>query len=72
MHRFSPHSNRGIKGRKNGVRVPKPPKPTKAELENNLVNQLINLGYSFERANGCLSYLDKPEINLALDFISKF
>jgi len=67
MHRFSPHSTRAIKGRKNGVKTHKR-KITGFEKENLLVGHLLDLGYSFERAVGCLSYIENISLDEALHF----
>jgi len=67
MHRFSPHSTRAIKGRKNGVKTHKR-KITGFEKENMLVGNLLDLGYSFERAVGCLSYIESISLDEALNF----
>jgi hypothetical protein len=77
MHRFSPYSTRAIKGRKNGVRKKKIHKvASHSQLENELsddelVWQLLSLGYSFDQSIGCLSYIEKKTINCAIDFFEK-
>tara|TARA_B100000524_G_scaffold347416_2_gene249341 strand:+ start:1038 stop:1268 length:231 start_codon:yes stop_codon:yes gene_type:complete len=71
MHRFSPYSTRAIKGRKNGVRIRKK-KIDKSLSENNLVDHLMDMGYSFEEAWGCIPYLEKKNIKHAVDFIENF
>lgn len=71
MHRFSPYSTRAIKGRKNGVRIRKK-KIDKSLSENNLVDHLMDMGYSFEEARGCIPYLEKKNIKHAVDFIENF
>jgi uncharacterized UBP type Zn finger protein len=65
MHRFSPHSTRAIKGRKNGVKKNKITRHNKEQL---LINNLLELGYSYERATNCLVYIENTDINSALNF----
>ena len=67
MHRFSPYSTRAIKGRKNGVKTHKR-KITGFEKENILVGHLLDLGYPYERAVGCLSYIENISLDQALHF----
>jgi hypothetical protein len=67
MHRFSPYSTRAIKGRKNGVKKNKQNKHIHNK-ENTLVDNLLELGYSYERAIGCLSYIENKTIEEALNF----
>ena len=66
MHRFSPYSTRAIKGRKNGVKVKK---KKKILNDNDLVNLLLEKGYSFEMAYGCISYLENKTLNDAIYFL---
>ncbi len=68
MHRFSPYSTGAIKGRNNGKKKNKKKKLTKIDKETNLLQQLITLGYDYERSNACIPYLEKIDINNALDF----
>ena len=64
MHRFSPFSNGGIKKTKNN----KKKKLTKEQIDNNLIDKLLSMGFSYERSIGCLSYLERKTLNNALDF----
>ena len=65
MHRFSPFSTGAIKKTK---KPKKKYKYTKEEKETLLINQLLTMGFSYDRAYGCLYYLEKPTIHYALDF----
>ena len=65
-HRWSLRSTRVIKNYNNG----KFRKIDKSILENNLVDDLLNLGFSYEQSIGCLSYLEKKDLNHALDFLN--
>tara|TARA_Y100000991_G_C21871962_1_gene305533 strand:- start:2 stop:223 length:222 start_codon:yes stop_codon:yes gene_type:complete len=64
MHRFSPFSNGGIKKTKKI----KKKKLTKEQIDNNLIDKLLSMGFSYERSIGCLSYLERKTLNNALDF----
>ena len=37
-------------------------------IDNNLIDKLLSMGFSYERSIGCLSYLERKTINNALDF----
>ena len=39
--------------------------------DDELVWQLLSLGYSFDQSIGCLSYIEKKTINCAIDFFEK-
>tara|TARA_B100000886_G_scaffold315999_2_gene254332 strand:+ start:215 stop:442 length:228 start_codon:yes stop_codon:yes gene_type:complete len=66
FHRFSPRSNGGIKRTKRVVNVIT--KNCKIR-ERSLIKQLMELGYSYEIATGCIPYLEYYEINAALTVI---
>ena len=72
MHRFSPFSTGAIKRRNNGV-VKKKKKNMNQKIlnDNELVNLLLDLGFTFERSLGCLSYLEKKNLENALFFFDK-
>ena len=61
-HRWSPLSTGAIKSYNNGKKL------KRNEIENNLVNELMDLGFSFEESVGCLDYLEKKDLNNALIF----
>ena len=67
MHRFSPYSTGAIKGRNNGK---KKKKMTREHKEKVLLQQLQQFGFSFERADACIPYLEKIDLHHALDFFN--
>ena len=70
-HRFSPRTNGGIKRSKKVVYdISKKCKNCKFR-EESLIKQIMELGYSYEIATGCIPYLEFYEINAALTVIYK-
>ena len=65
-HRWSPLSTGAIKSYNNGKKIKK---KKNNEIENNLVDELMDLGFSFEESVGCLDYLEKKDLNNALIFL---
>ena len=69
FHRFSPRSNGGIKRlQRRRVIVPTIEKKCKIR-ERQLISQLMEIGYSYEIATGCIPYLEFYDINAALTII---
>jgi hypothetical protein len=66
FHRFSPRTNGGVK--RDPPRKHKIKQTSKAKRAN-LMEELMELGYSYEVANGCIPYLESYEINAALTVI---
>ena len=70
FHRFSPRTNGGIK-RLGTKRTILPPIGKKCKIrEKHLISQLIEMGYTYEIASGCIPYLEFYEINAALTVIN--
>ena len=67
-HRWSLRSTGVIKSYNNGKLI----KKDKSLLENNLVNNLLDLGFTYEQSIGCLAYLEVKDLNHALDFFHNF
>ena len=68
MHRFSPFSTKAIK-----KTIKKKRKKRKKKLTiDDLVLNLMELGYSFDNSIACISYLENICLNEAIDIIEKF
>tara|TARA_B100000886_G_scaffold144388_1_gene98194 strand:- start:10 stop:216 length:207 start_codon:yes stop_codon:yes gene_type:complete len=65
MHRFSPFSTKAIK------KTIKKKRKKKLTIDD-LVLNLMELGYSFDNSIACISYLENICLNEAIDIIEKF
>ena len=76
-HRWTPKSNGGIKNcynngkkKKNKITAQNTEEIQNTEdIENNLVNELLDLEIDFEKAVGCLDFLEEKTLECALEFI---
>lgn len=74
-HRWTPKSNGGIKNCYNNGKKKKIPSKNTNYLqnteddENKLVNELLDLEIDFEKAVGCLDFLEEKTLEHALEFI---